>query len=163
MQSIKNWPIATILKSEKFLISLGILLFLSVIFLTTINAISPTQPQSLTSTKEIISQQTLASEYGVEVKLIAVTAAGGMIDLRLALTDGEKARSLLSDQANFPKILTSDGTVLQASQDIASQGIKFENGNHIYIFYPNVQNVVKPGDSVSILFGDIQVEPIETK
>jgi hypothetical protein len=111
----------------------------------------------------VITQQTLQEQYGLGVNLVAVTAAGGMIDLRLKITDSQKAKALLGDQANFPTLRASNGLVLQAAQDIASQAIKFEDGGNIFVLYPNGQNAVKSGDAVTIVFGDIQVEPIPAK
>jgi hypothetical protein len=119
------------------------------------NAVSP-----VTS---VINQQKLEQDYGLGVNLVAVTAAGGMVDLRLRITDSQKAEALLGDQANFPKLLASNGVVLQAAQDIASQPIKFEDGGNIFVLYPNGQNAFKTGDPVSIIFGSIQVEPIPAK
>jgi hypothetical protein len=111
----------------------------------------------------VVTQQTLQEQYGLGVNLVAVTAAGGMVDLRLKITDSQKAKALLGDQANFPALRASNGVVLQAAQDIASQPIKFENGGNIFVLYPNGQNSVKSGDPVTIVFGDIQVEPIPAK
>jgi hypothetical protein len=110
-----------------------------------------------------ISQQTLAAQYGLRVNLIAVTAAGGMVDLRLQIVDVEKAKALLEEQANFPALRAPNGVVLRAGEDIAAQPIKFENGANLFVLYPNMSSAVKAGDVVPILFGDRQVEGIQSK
>jgi hypothetical protein len=110
-----------------------------------------------------ISQSVLEEKYGLGVNLVAVTAMGGMVDLRLKIIDGEKAKALLNDPANFPALQLRNGVVLKTSDEIASQAIKFENGGSIYALYPNSRNVVKPGAPVSILFGDLLVEPIPSQ
>jgi hypothetical protein len=53
--------------------------------------------------------------------------------------------------------------VLRTSQDAAEQDIQFENGKTIFLLYPNAQNIVKPGDPVNIVLGDLQVEAIQAK
>ena len=111
----------------------------------------------------VISLQTLEEEYGLGVNLVAVTAAGGMVDLRLRISDSQKAKALLGDQANFPKLRASNGLVLQASEDVAAQPVKFEDDGNIFVLYMNAQNAVKPGDPVNIVFGDLQVEAIQTR
>jgi len=50
----------------------------------------------------MISQSALEEQYGLHVNLVAVTAAGGLVDLRLKILDGEKAKSLLGDPKHFP-------------------------------------------------------------
>ena len=53
--------------------------------------------------------------------------------------------------------------VLQASEDVAAQPVKFEDDGNIFVLYMNAQNAVKPGDPVNIVFGDLQVEAIQTR
>jgi hypothetical protein len=111
-----------------------------------------------------ISQQMLEEKYGLRVNLIAVTAAGGMVDLRLKMLDGEKAKLLLQDQKNFPALLVSDSHVrLSASEDTNSQEIKFEKNGGLFLLFSNSGNAVKPGSTVSIVFGDIRLEPVVVK
>jgi hypothetical protein len=113
--------------------------------------------------KTIISQDQLEAQYGLQVQLVAATAAGGLVDLRLKIVDAAKAKALLDDQANFPSLLAGDGVVLQISGDVAEQEIQFEDGKSIFVLYPNAQNVVKPGEPVAIQFGDLQLEAIPAK
>ena len=160
MESIKDKPRAPIFQSDLFLILAIIIVFLAAIALSMYAATRTAQEQAPSPAKTVITQQMLADQYGLDVNLIAVTAAGGMLDLRLRIIDGEKARALLEDQANFPALRADNGLVIQASQDIASQPIKFEDGGDIFVLYPNSQNAVKPGDPVSIVLGDLQVKAI---
>lgn len=126
-------------------------------------AYTGSQANEVSPAASVITQRILEQDYGLGVNLVAVTAAGGMVDLRLRISDSQKAKALLGDQANFPKLRASNGLVLQAAQDIASQPIKFEDGGNIFVLYPNGQNAFKTGDPVTIVFGRIQVEPIAAK
>jgi len=113
-----------------------------------------------TPKKTIITQDQLAANYGLKLQLVGVTAAGGLVDVRLKILDADKAKALLEDQANYPSLLVGDDVVLQVSPDAAEQDIQFENDKSIFVIYPNAQGVVKPGEPVIIQFGDLQVEPI---
>jgi hypothetical protein len=110
-----------------------------------------------------ISQSTLEQTYGLRVNLVAVTAAGGLVDVRLKIVNGNKAKTLLGDQKNFPSLLTDNGTILRASKDFTEQEIKFENDNNLFIMFSNPQNLVKPGSPITILFGDTALEPIPSR
>jgi hypothetical protein len=111
-----------------------------------------------------VTQETLEQQYGLRVNLVALTAAGGMIDLRLKIVDGEKAKMLLQDKANFPALqLGKGGQILNASEDEKSQQIQFVDGGNLFLLYSNQGNVVRPGASVRILFGKTALEPIQVK
>jgi hypothetical protein len=163
MESVKASPRMPGLHTGKVFNLAVILVILAAIGLSTYTAFNAARSQDLHRAATVISQQALADDYGLGVNLVAVTAAGGMVDLRLRIVDGEKAKALLENQTNFPEIRTSDGVILQASQNVASQTIKYDNGYVIFVLYPNAQSAVKSGDPVSILFGDVQVDSILAK
>jgi hypothetical protein len=112
----------------------------------------------------LITQSMLEEQYGLRVNLVAVTAAGGLVDLRLKFVDAEKARSLLQDPKNFPALWIADGGVrLDAPEDVKAKEIQFEKDGNVFLMYPNAGDVVKPGVAVTVVFGDLQVEPIAAK
>lgn len=156
MESAKARPTSSRSQALRPLAIAAILLLLAVVGLSIANNSSPKAPT-------VIGQQTLAEQYGLGVNLVAVTAAGGLVDLRLRIIDAAKAKALLEDQANFPALRASNQVVLRAAEDIASQPIEFKDGGNIFVLYPNTDNAVKPGDAVTILFGDRQVEAIQSK
>jgi hypothetical protein len=116
------------------------------------------------ASKMVISQNELEEKYGLRLNLIGVTAGGGMVDLRLKIVDGDKARTLLQDKNNFPVLLVNKSQVsLSASEDVKSQQISLEDGASLFLLYPNAGNAVKQGTLVMVNFGDIALEPIEVK
>ena len=118
--------------------------------------------QSKPSAATVISQSALEEKYGLRVNLIAVTGAGGFVDVRLKIVDGEKAKLLLTDANNFPALMIGD-IVLNAPEDTKSQKMRFENNAGMFIMYPNSGNAVKTGTPVTILFGDTALEPITAR
>ena len=119
---------------------------------------------SLSSETTVITQSVLAEKYGLRVNLVAVTANGGMVDLRLKIIDAEKAKLLLQDKKNFPVLYVSNGNVkLNMAEETISQGIKFEDDGNVFLLYSNAGNSVRSGAPVTILFGDTALEPLNAK
>jgi len=111
-----------------------------------------------------LSLSALETQYGLRVNLVAVTAAGGLVDVRLKILDGEKAKSLLQDPKNFPALLLPDQDLtLMIPDEAKSQEIKFEDDGNLFMMFPNTGNAVKPGTPVTITFGNLQLEPIIAK
>lgn len=136
------------------LVSLGLYLFNSY------RALNPSsQPMDVTT----LSQQVLEEQYGLRVNLVALTAAGGMVDLRLKIVDGEKAKLLLQDKKNFPSVFVNENVTLNVSEDTKAGQIQFVNDGNLFLMFPNTGNTVKRGTKVTILFGGIALEPIEVK
>ena len=162
MESVKAKPEIPVLRSSRSFNLTVIIIVLAVLGISTYTAFRTAQSQVQPPDVTLVSQPVLAEQYGLGVNLVAVTAAGGLLDLRLKIIDGEKAKALLGDQTNFPALLVGDGVVLRAAEDIASQPIKFENDSNLFVIYPNGANI-QPGDPVNIVFGDLQVEPILAK
>jgi len=147
--------------SNKFLLLAIILVVLLTLGLYGYNAFRASQPpQAGTVT---ITQGVLEENYGLRVQLVAVTAAGGLVDLRLQIVDADKAKALLEDPTNLPALKVGDDVVLRTSEAAAEQDIQFENGKSIFVMYPNTGDVLKPGDPVNIIFGDLQLEAIQSK
>jgi hypothetical protein len=111
-----------------------------------------------------ISPAMLEEKYGLRVNLVAVTAAGGMVDFRLKILDGAKAKLLLQDAQNFPALeVTGTGVILAVPADSRTQPSNFENGSNFLLLFPNSRNIVKPGAQVSVRFGALMLEPIVVK
>jgi len=122
----------------------------------------PAPPMTAQSPGDYISNDQLEARYGVRVTLIAVTAAGGIVDFRYKVVDPQKAAILFNDPANTP-ILTAVDTGFTLSptkmgRHHGQMGIK--RGAVPFTFYPNVRSAVKPGTRVSVAFGQVHVEPI---
>lgn len=120
-------------------------------------------PPSASPHYKPISQQALEDDYGIRVNLVAVTAAGGFVDVRIKIVDGAKAKSLLGDKGNFPSLLVNNRIILNAPEDTKSQEIKFVDNNNLFILYANSANIVKPGTPIQILFGNIALESVNAK
>ncbi|MCB9419937.1 MAG: hypothetical protein H6667_09040 [Ardenticatenaceae bacterium] len=118
------------------------------------------QPGS--AANQAISAQTLADKYGVKVNLVAVTAAGGLVDLRMQILNAEKAKQLFQDTGDIPTLqVQGHKGALIAPEDSGKQLLNtLEDGNNVFLMYPNVSHAVRPSKPVTIVFGDVALEPI---
>jgi hypothetical protein len=113
--------------------------------------------------KVLISQSELEAQSGIRVTLLAVTAAGGMVDFRFKVTDVEKAKKILQDDKLLPSLTVAGSNASLKPTPETLQDVKLENGLVYYILYSNDGNLVKPGTPVSVVIGDWQLEPIIAK
>lgn len=164
MQAVKARPTSVFQKPTSRLISIGIILsILLVVAIYINNASRAFQTSALPKGTVVISQKTLEEKYGLRVNLVGLTAADGMVDVRLKIMDGQKLKLLLADKNNFPTLYTQPGVVLNAPEDTRSQEIKFITGGNLFIIYPNSANAVEHNTPVTLLFGNIAVEPIDVR
>jgi len=122
------------------------------------------QPKAAMPAGTVISQQQLMEQYGIQINLVAVTAAGGMVDVRLKFVDAEKAKTLLGAKENFPKLYVSDtNRTLLAPEDDQNQKLLFEDNLSMFLLFPNAGNAVKQGSAVNLMFGDLAVEAMAAR
>ena len=111
-----------------------------------------------------LSQSDLEEQYGLRVNLVAVTAAGGLVDVRFKFVDGEKVKVLLQDPANFPTLqVPGSQMALTAPDEGRPAEITFEDDANLFLMYPNAAGAIQPGTPVVIRFGSTQVEAISAK
>jgi len=107
----------------------------------------------------VISAQTLEEEYGIKMELVALTAAGGLVDVRYRVLDPDKAVKLVTDGGIMPMIhIANSEIVLMPDAHMRTQ--KLIKDRMYFALIPNVQNIVKQGTVVTVVFGDIALEPM---
>jgi len=110
---------------------------------------------------ELISSDELQDRYGVTVRLLAVTAGGGMVDLRLKILDTEKATRLLGDPPQAPSLVGDDsGVTLQLPDGSQVEGLRLRDGEVLFFLYPNIGGAIRPGTPVSVVFENERLEPV---
>lgn len=127
-----------------------------------IPSVNPSKEANISAATQHISAETLESAYGLRVQLLAVTAMGGMVDLRLRVVDAAKAEAMLADPAAYPTLRIGDGGVtLTTSEENRQPADTLKEGALLIALYPNLANAVTPGTPVTVVFGAIQLEPID--
>lgn len=109
----------------------------------------------------VISNERLEQEYGIRVTLVAVTAAGGLVDVRYKIVDPEKAAQLVDEEEGgiMPMVYVGNGEVMLMS-DSHMRDQRLVADRAYFTLIPNTQNAVQRGSVVMVVFGDIALEPM---
>jgi hypothetical protein len=108
----------------------------------------------------VVSAADLEQAYGIRLDLVAVIAAGGLVDVRFTVTDTDKAGHVLHDNAALPALyIESRGAVLRTSQPKAHK-MTILDGASYFLLYPNSGGLVQAGTGVSVVIGEVRLEPI---
>jgi hypothetical protein len=163
MEVSKTNQIASQPRWSKFLLPAALLALVILFGFLTYRIYIKPQPASALPGKALISQSTLEEKSGLRITLLAVTAAGGMVDFRFKVTDLEKATKTLQTDKLLPYLTVEGSKVSLKPTPETLQNAKLEDGLVYYILYSNTGNLVKPGTPVSVVIGDWQLEPIIAK
>ena len=102
-----------------------------------------------------ISQSTFEEQYGMQVSRVALSFRDGIVDVRMKVLDSEKADPLI-EEGHFALLV---GDKLIQAPHVSRHMLKNKT---IIVLYPNLQNLVKSGTPVSIVFENLRVEPVIT-
>jgi len=108
---------------------------------------------------QLPSPSALESQYGIQITQVGLTASGGLVDVRFKILDPVKARTLLSNHGNLPKLVVGDKPPLMPPHN-ALHGAKFGQGQILYILYPNLRNAVTHGAEVTVAMGEARLGPV---
>jgi hypothetical protein len=124
------------------------------------------QPVPAATERVLVSAAELEERYGMRLKLVAVTAGGGLIDFRLKILDAEKAAQLLASPDHTPSLIVP-GTDLALSAPRAAdenQDLRLKDDDVFIALIPNSNSLVKPGTALLVTFGDLQLEqPVQAQ
>jgi hypothetical protein len=94
----------------------------------------------------------LADEYGVKVDLVAVTAAGGAVDVRFTILDPDKAGHVLHGDESMPALIVdSDNAVIRVRSVHRHNDLTTLERSTYSILYPNPGGLVQRGTEVSVV------------
>ena len=98
--------------------------------------------------------------FGVRFSLLAVTADGGMIELRYRVIDEGRAANFGHYSETAPMLIAEDtGQVV----DVTIMGLhnhRVEPGRQYYVLYRNTGGVIESGRPVTIAIGDLELEHV---
>jgi hypothetical protein len=119
-------------------------------------------PAPAPTERVVISAAELEERYGLRLRLVGVTAGGGLIDFRLKIVDAAQARQILENPERTPTLIVEGGDVLLSLPRRTDQApdLKLKDDDVFIALIPNKSSVVKPGTPVVVTFGDLQLEPV---
>jgi hypothetical protein len=108
----------------------------------------------------VVSAASLEDVYGLRLNIVAVTAAGGLVDVRFTVTDKDKALHVLHDASSMPALyVEASGAVLRAPKPLAHKMVLL-NGATYFVLYPNSGGAIQRGTSVSVVIDSVRSQPI---
>ena len=102
----------------------------------------------------------IEEKFGVRFAFLAVTADGGMVELRYRVVDEGKAANFGHYTETAPMIVSEDtGEVV----DVTIMGLhnhRVEPGRQYYVLYRNTGGAIKSGRPVTIAVGDLELKHV---
>ncbi len=112
------------------------------------------------SSARVVSATALEADYGVRFDLVAVTASGGLVDLRFTVLDQAKAKLLFHDAASSPALFVEgSGRVLRTRKGM-SHHLSLLSGGRYFVLFSNSGGAVQAGTPVSVVIDDVRLESI---
>lgn len=112
----------------------------------------------------LVTTQGMAARYGIKVTLIAVTAAGGLIDFRYQVVDPDKANAVIHDINLYPKLVVEKtGATLALRSLPHSHGAKLELGGTYFFMFANAHNAIHAGSLLTMVIGGARLEHIKAQ
>jgi hypothetical protein len=100
----------------------------------------------------------MEEKFGVRFSFLAVTADGGMVELRYRVVDEGKAANFGHYSETAPMLISEDsGKVV----DVTIMGLhnhRVEPGRTYYVLYRNTASAIESGRPVTIAVGDLKIE-----
>ncbi len=123
---------------------------------------APTAPGRAAAGAHAISAAALEAEHGLRITRVSVTGGGGLVDLRFTVTDPARARPLLEDPGRSLALLAG-GARLAAPHHGALRSVRLAKDAPCFVLFPNTRRAVRPGQPVSVAFGDLQAGPVAAR
>lgn len=113
---------------------------------------------------ERVSAQELTARNGIDVDLIAVTAAHGLVEFRYQVVDPDKATRILHDADLAPTLVDEDsGATLRMSSPPHKHGGELRLGGTYFFLMANSHGALHRGSHVTLVMGGSRVEHLEVQ
>ena len=127
-------------------------------------ALWPTGTADIRAGTTRVTADGMAARYGINVAMIGVTAAGGLIDFRYQVVDPDKANPIIHDLNLFPKLIVEDTGATLAMRSLPhNHKAELELGGTYFFLLPNAANALHKGSRVTLVIGDARLEHIVVK
>jgi hypothetical protein len=121
--------------------------------------IDRTLPEEYTNAKTISAAQ-LESDYGIELDLVGVVAAGGMVDVEFTVTDADKASKIFTDETIHPAVFSEEDKLLLFTSHSRHHQIDVQTGGSYFVLFGNRLGTVQKDTLVSVIFNQVRVDHV---
>jgi hypothetical protein len=109
-----------------------------------------------------IPQSEIEAHYGIRFTQIAMTADGGLVDIRYTVVNGEAAMATMMDGTNNPVLIASNGLKV-FTETTMSHKVEHEDGKSYWMIYYNTKNALHPGSVIDLQIGDLVIENVKVQ
>ncbi|WP_425954884.1 hypothetical protein [Xylanimonas sp. McL0601] len=107
-----------------------------------------------------VSAERLAATYGIDVDLVAVTAAGGLVEFRYQVADPDKAETMIHDTELLPTIVVEGTGATLVVSTPHHHTAPLQLGGTYFFLLANAHNAIRRGALLTLVIGDLRVEHI---
>ncbi|CAN5455489.1 hypothetical protein BH10ACT6_BH10ACT6_13860 [soil metagenome] len=122
----------------------------------------PGQKADVRAGTTLVTAEGMGARYGIDVNLIGVTAAGGLIEFRYQVVDPDKADMMIHNDKLLPIVVVEDsGATMVISRPHHASEIKL--GGTYFFLFANAHNAIHAGSRVTLVMGDSRIEHIKVQ
>lgn len=107
----------------------------------------------------IPTDQQFEAKWGVRFTRMAVTADGGLVDVRYTVLNPGRAQAMMNSLDTTPKIQLTNGTTLELKRQMNHKG-DLEAGRSYYILYVNTRGAAASGSIATLSVGGDTLGPM---
>ena len=121
----------------------------------------PDQKPDVRAGTTLVTAAGMAARYGIEVNLIGVSAAGGLVEFRYQVVDPDKADAMVHDPKLFPIVVVEEsGATMAIPRPHQHAGAGLELGGTYFFMFANAHNAIHKGSLLTLVMGDARLEHI---
>jgi len=122
----------------------------------------PEQKADVRAGTTLVTAEGMAARYGIDVNLIGVTAAGGLIEFRYQVVDPDKANQMMQDTTLLPIVVVEDtGATMVIPRP--HHAVEPQLGGTYFFLFANAHNAIQAGSQLTLVMGDARLEHIEAR
>jgi hypothetical protein len=135
------------------------IILIAVIALVAFNQLDLTPAAKGVDTTIPISEE-IEEKYGIRFTYLALSANGGLVDLRYRVVDAEKAKNFGHDRETAPMLVAEDSGKTLETTIMGFHNHRVEPSHVYYVLYRNTGNAIRPGEKVTIAIGDLTLSHV---
>ncbi|MCV2396540.1 hypothetical protein OEB99_19695 [Actinotalea sp. M2MS4P-6] len=122
----------------------------------------PQHKEDVRAGTTLVTAEGMAAQTGIDVNLIAVTAAGGLIEFRYQVVDPDKADQMIHETDLLPVLVVEEtGETLVVATPHHHTDLQL--GGTYYFLLANAHNVLRDGSLVTLVMGDARLEHLRVR
>jgi hypothetical protein len=105
----------------------------------------------------------IEAQYGIRISRVAVTADGGMVDVRYVVLDPEKAHDFAIDAGSTPILYAQTGNITISETAPMPHKDVLHAGTTYFLLYHNTTASIKPRSYIKMVLGKFKLESVPVR